>query len=115
MLETLRDGEVRDPHENLMHLTLGIVAKTLFDAELSEDAETVGHSLEVVMNHFMSPMRWFKFLDYLPIPLSRRYWRAIGRLAEIIYKIIKSHRAEGRDRATCSLACWPHATRAATG
>jgi cytochrome P450 len=98
MLETWRDGEVRDPHEDLMRLTLGIVARTLFDAELSEDAETVGHSLEVVMNHFMSPMRWFRFLDYLPLPSSRRYWRAIGRLDEIVYKIIRSHRDEGRDR-----------------
>jgi cytochrome P450 len=98
MLATWHDGEVRDPHEDLMHLTLGIVAKTLFDAELAEDAETVGYSLDVVMNHFMSPMRWFRFLDYLPIPSSRRYWRAIGRLDEIIYKIIRSHRAEGRDR-----------------
>ncbi len=98
MLETWRDGEVRDPHEDLMRLTLGIVARTLFDAELSEDAETVGHSLEVVMNHFMSPLRWFRFLDHLPLPSSRRYWRAIGRLDEIIYKIIKARRSEGGDR-----------------
>ncbi|MGP0064230.1 MAG: cytochrome P450 [Isosphaeraceae bacterium] len=98
MLRTWQDGEVRDPHEELMQLTLGIVAKTLFDAELSENAKTVGHSLEVVMNHFMSPMRWFRFLDYLPIPSSRRYWRAIDRLDRIIYGIIKSHRDEGRDR-----------------
>jgi cytochrome P450 len=50
------------------------------------------------MNHFMSPMRWFRFLDYLPLPSSRRYWRAIDRLDRIIYRIIQSHRAEGRDR-----------------
>jgi cytochrome P450 len=98
MLETWRPGEVRDTHEDLMRLTLGIVARTLFDAELSGDAETVGQSLEVVMNHFMSPMRWFRFLDYLPIPSSRRYWRAIGRLDTIVYGIIQAHRAEGRDR-----------------
>ena len=98
MLETWQEGEVRDPHTDLMRLTLGIVARTLFDAELQGDAETVGHSLEIVMNHFMSPMRWFRFLDHLPLPSSRRYWRAIGQLDAIIYKIIKAHRDEGRDR-----------------
>ena len=40
MLEAWHDGEVRDPHEDLMHLTLGIVAKTLFDAELAGEADT---------------------------------------------------------------------------
>src|SRR6516165_2761110 len=59
MLATWHEGEVRDPHEDLMRLTLGIVAKTLFDAEVSGDAEAVGESLEIVMNHFMNPMRWF--------------------------------------------------------
>ena len=98
MLESWCPGELRDPHEDLMRLTLGIVARTLFDAELSGDAETVGQSLEIVMNHFMSPMRWFGLLDYLPLPSSRRYWRAIARLDSIIYGIIRAHRAEGRDR-----------------
>ena len=75
MLDTWHEGEVRDPHEDLMRLTLSIVAKTLFDAELSGDAEVVGKSLTIVMNHFMSPMRWFPLIDYLPLPSSRRYWR----------------------------------------
>ena len=70
MLETWHEGEVRDPHEDLMRLTLGIVARTLFDAELSGDAEVVGESLAIVMNHFMSPMRWFPMVDYLPLPVE---------------------------------------------
>ena len=42
-----------------MRLTLGIVAKTLFNAELAGEAGAVGESIEIVMNDFMSPMRWF--------------------------------------------------------
>ncbi len=57
MLETWHEGEVRDVHEDLMRLTLGIVARSLFDAELTSDAEAVGESLAIVMNHFMSPWR----------------------------------------------------------
>jgi cytochrome P450 len=97
MLDRWRDDEVRDPHEDLMSLTLSIVAKTLFDAELSGDAEVVGESLTIVMNHFMSPMRYFPMLDRLPLPSSRRYWAAIGRIDEIIYRIIRVRRESGRD------------------
>jgi cytochrome P450 len=81
----------------MTHLTLAIVAKTLFGTDLAGEADVIGESLEVVLNHFMSPMRWFRFVDYLPLPSSRRYWRAIGRIDEIIYGIIRRHRASGHD------------------
>ena len=97
MLDTWHDGQVRDPHEDMAHLTLSIVAKTLFGTELTGEADVVGESLEVVINHFMSPMRWFRFFDYLPLPSSRRYWRAIRRIDEIIYGIIRRHRESGHD------------------
>jgi cytochrome P450 len=97
MLESWREGEVRDPHEDLMRLTLGIVARTLFDAELSGDAEVVGESLAIVMNHFMSPWRYIPLVDYLPIPSIRRYWGAIRRIDEIIYRIIRARREAGQD------------------
>jgi len=97
MLETWRDGQVRDPHEDMTRLTLSIVAKTLFGAEIKGEADVVAQSFEVVTNHFMSPMRWFRILDYLPLPSSRRYWQAIRLLDEVIYGIIRRHRESGRD------------------
>ncbi len=45
----------------------------------------------------MSPMRWFRIFDYLPLPSSRRYWRAIRQIDEIIYGIIRRHRESGQD------------------
>jgi len=97
MLESWHDGQVQDPHEDLMRLTLSIVAKTLFDAELGGDATVVGESLEVVMNYFMSPMRWFGIREWLPLPSTRRYHRAIGRIDDIIYGIIRQRRESGQD------------------
>jgi cytochrome P450 len=97
MLETWHEGEVRDLHSEMAHLTLSIVAQTLFGTDLTGEADIVGESLEVVINHFMSPMRWFRFFDYLPLPSSRRYWRAIGLIDEIIYRIIRRHRESGQD------------------
>ena len=97
MLVDWQDGDVRDPHAELMRLTLGIVAKTLFDSELAGEADVMGDSLETVMRHFLSPARWFRLYDCLPLPSVRRYRRAIGRIDQIIYRIIRERRASGRD------------------
>src|SRR5437879_3618110 len=37
-----RAGEVRDAHAEMMRLTLDIVAKTLFDSDVSSDARIIG-------------------------------------------------------------------------
>ena len=98
MLETWRDGQVRDPHEDMRHLTLAIVAKTLFGTELAGEADIVGESVEIVTKHFMSPTRWFRFFDYLPLRSSRRYWQAIRQIDEIIYGIIGRHRESRHEK-----------------
>src|SRR6267142_7199542 len=46
MLSGWRDGEERDAHQEMMRLTLQIVGKTLFDADVARDAQGVGRSLE---------------------------------------------------------------------
>jgi cytochrome P450 len=53
MLGSWHDGQVRDTHEDMRHLTLAIVAKTLFGTELAGEADIVGESVEIVTNHFM--------------------------------------------------------------
>ncbi len=97
MLATWRDGEIRDVHEDMMGLTLGIVAKTLFDAELEGEAKIVGESIETVMNYFMSPMRWFGIRERLPLPSTLRYRRAINRIDDIIYGFIRRRRESNCD------------------
>ncbi len=88
---------MRDIHADMTRLTLAIVAQTLFGTDLSGEADVVGQSLDTVINHFMSPMCWFKFLDHLPFPSSRRYWHAIHKIDEVIYGIIRRHRESGHD------------------
>jgi len=97
MLKTWADGQIRDLHEDLMGLTLSIVAKTLFNVELAGEARIVGESLAIVMNYFMSPMRWFGIREKLPIPSTRRYLRAIQQIDDIIYGIIRQRRESGED------------------
>ena len=49
------------------------------------------------MDYFFSPMRWFRIREQLPLPSTRRYRRAIGRIDEIIYRLIRERRASGHD------------------
>ena len=97
MLQTWASGEVLELHSELSRLTLSIVARTLFDADVASEAEAVGASLEVVMNYFFNPMRWFRIREHLPLPSTREYWRAIRRIDEIIFRIIREHREGGHD------------------
>ena len=73
MIENWADGEERELHAELSRLTLAIVATTLFDADVGNEAEVVGSSLEVVMDYFFNPMRWFRIRERLPLPSTRRY------------------------------------------
>ena len=93
MLESWRDGEGRDVHHDMMQLTLAIVAKTLFDSEVVDEAERVSAALEVAMERFSSEGSLLRIIDdYLPTPGRRRLARATGELDRIIYRIISEHR-----------------------
>ena len=97
MLETWQSGQVRDVHEDFMRLTLSIVARTLFNTDLAGEAGKIGESLEVVMNYFMSPMRWFRIRERVPLPSTLRYRRAIKQIDDIVYGIIRQRRESGED------------------
>jgi cytochrome P450 len=97
MLATWQDGQVRDIHQDMMRQTLGIVAKTLLGADLGGEAARVGESLEIVMNYFMSPMRWFGIRESVPLPSTQRYRRAIQQIDDLVYGIIRQRRASGED------------------
>ncbi|MFN2413876.1 MAG: cytochrome P450 [Pyrinomonadaceae bacterium] len=94
-----RDGAEVDISEEMMRLTLAVVGKTLFDAEVESDADEVGASLTEVMNLFGYLMLPFsELLEKLPLPPQRRFLRARARLDAVIYRIIEERRREGRDR-----------------
>ena len=96
MLASWKDGQGLDVHEAMMRLTLDIVAKTLFDTDVSREAEDVGAALQFLMGKFMRQAA-FAFLlpDSIPIPTTRRLRRAVGQLDKVIYEIIRRRRASG--------------------
>jgi len=93
-----RDGEVRDLHQDMMELTLRIVAKLLFGVEVGEQTQRVSHALNLLMKH-SSGIRMIlpPIVRYLPLPTLIRMRRAISRLDETVYTIIRQRRASGED------------------
>ncbi len=97
LARTYRDGQVRAIHKDMMRLTLEIVAKTLFGADVGDSAEVVGEALEVILHTFSDPIALFlPFVRKLPTPTQKRFHAAIGRLDAIIYRFIEARRSSER-------------------
>lgn len=94
-----REQETLDMSEEMMRLTLGIVGKTLFDADVVSDAQDVGEAMTVVMDLFNTiTIPFFELLQKLPLPQLRRFDNAKARLDTIIYRLIEERRRSGEDR-----------------
>jgi len=97
--ERWREGQTLDIAKEMMHLTLAIVGRTLFDTETEEEAEQVREALSETMKGYTRAMLPFaEFLDRLPLRRNRHYLRARNVLDSIIYRIIDERRRSGEDR-----------------
>src|SRR5258707_3319636 len=93
------DGETRDISEEMMRLTLAIVAQTLFGAEVEQDANEIGQAITDVLGMFnMMLIPFTEFLQKMPLPSMRRFERARSYLDKKIYSIIDERRQSGDDR-----------------
>jgi len=101
MLDGWKDGEVRDLHRDVMGLTLEIVAKVLFDADVKQDVAAVevalDDALEAVALRFRRP---FRVPDWIPIPSNVRYNRSVRQLDEIVYRFIREHEQRGPENGS---------------
>lgn len=96
--EEWRPGATYDISREMNRLTLAIVAKTLFSADVSSEADEIGAALTEVLGLFeMVLMPFSQWIEKLPLPSVRRFERARDRLDQTIYRIIAEHRASGRD------------------
>ena len=99
MSDSWRDGQEVDIHHEMMRLTLAIVAKTLFDADVDREADEIGRALTELMQMFPMLLNPFaEILRRLPFPQTFRFNRALKRLDQTIYAIINERRKSGEDR-----------------
>ncbi len=93
-----KDGEVRDVDREMMRLTLNIVGKTLFNANVETDAAQVGAAMTTIVSMFNFMLLPFaEILEKLPLPQVKKLKSARKTLDELIYKIIDERRASGED------------------
>jgi cytochrome P450 len=93
------DGATLDVSREMSRLTLLIVGKTLFDADVESQAREIGDAMTGLMESFWTLMLPFgDVLERLPIPRLRRGRLARARLDEVIYGIIRERRTSGVDR-----------------
>ena len=97
LMESWRDGEERDVHQETMRLTLQIVAKTLFNADVTRDAQEVGQSLELLLELGADFRRTLFVPHWVPTPTNLRIKREIAFIERILYRIISERRASGHD------------------
>jgi cytochrome P450 len=89
-----RSGEARNLHEDMMALTLNIVAKLLFGADLAADAQEIGHTISALMEDFSGELGLIALTPFgrLPRPRTWRIRRGVRRLDQIVYRIIAQRR-----------------------
>jgi len=91
-----KDGDTRDIHQDMMRLTLKVVAKLLFDLEVDEESEKIAHSLNTLIGQGAGGRMIFPpFLRYMPLPAMAQVRRAARQLDAIAYRMIRERRTNG--------------------
>jgi len=84
--------------EELMRMTVDIVGRTLFGADLGADADVIGEALTELMERMNAELvSALPMPPVVPTPSNLRARRVIRRVDDIVYRVIRQRRAEGRD------------------
>jgi cytochrome P450 len=99
LISSWSNQETRDLHQEMMRLTLEIVVKTLFNADVSEDAAKVERALSQIVKPFSSQatLKWI-IDNRLPTKTHRQFNEYAKEIDEIVYRIIDERRASGLDQ-----------------
>ena len=93
-----RDGEVLDVGPEMLRLTLGIVGRTLFGADVESESDEVGRAMKAATLQYRAfKLPGAKVWERLPLPHLLRFRRGKRRLREVVLRLIEERRLEGRD------------------
>jgi cytochrome P450 len=87
-----------DVREEMMRLTITILSKAMFSADIWEKTDTISRVVSVLLTHASN--RLFSPVDVpeqVPLPSNRRYVAARDEFDELIYGIIAERRREPRE------------------
>ncbi len=99
MRESWRAGVEIDASAEMMRLALQIVARTLFDSDVTRDVQLINDEVNAIMRlyNFLVALPQLESWLHLPIPGVMRFKRARKRLDKVVYRMIDDRRRLGVD------------------
>jgi cytochrome P450 len=89
-------GAAIDAQQEMARLTLAIVGRTLFAADVEGEAAEIGVALTDALDSIKAlTLPWSRVIEVLPIPIMRRLRRARERLDRTVYTLIRERRSGG--------------------
>jgi cytochrome P450 len=99
MTDSWHDGETRDIHADMMQVTLDIVARTLFGADVRDESDEVDVALRGVLRSFSTSFnRAIPIPAWIPTPRNRQARAAVKGLNNVVYKLLDERRRDPRPR-----------------
>ena len=94
-LASWKEGQIRDLHAEMDHLTLDIVARVLFNLDLTGHTERLEATARALHARIARGPAVVYAMRYLPTPVNIRYIWTVSRLEKVIYRIIRERRESG--------------------
>jgi len=100
--DSWRGGEQRDIAADMMHLTLNVVARTLFATDLRQEVYELAAAINRIMSryNFLIMLPAAEWLVHLRPPGLAAFVRERNRIDAAVYRMIDAHRRSGRDRGS---------------
>ena len=99
MRDRWRDGEQRDIARDMMHLTLNVVAGTLFATDLRDEFDELADAINRIMGlyNFLVMLPAAEWLVHVRPPGLAAFVRARKRIDAVVYRMIEAHRKAGHN------------------
>lgn len=97
--DSWRDGHALDIAQQMMHLTLRIVARTLFNTELGEEVRELADAHNRIMRlyNYLIALPAVETLIHLRVPGLSDFNAAKQKLDDIVLRMIENHRRSRQD------------------
>jgi cytochrome P450 len=93
--ESWHAGQTIDIGAEMMQLALEVVARTLFNTDVTADVLAINHEVNVIMDlyNYLISLPLAEAYLYAPLPGLTRFRRARARLNAVVHRIIADHRS----------------------
>jgi cytochrome P450 len=91
------EGKPLDVAMEMTLLTQRIIVKTMFGSDVGEEGERIARAFETALAgidaRFLIPL----WMTRLPLPVNRRFKKALATIDEAVHRIIRERRREGQE------------------